>query len=80
MAEYYQVPKKLAGQHYVPALKTHITFVENELLTQKECERMNINRSVLRGIKVSRKKTYILFGARFHTEDAKVTILTEAGI
>ena len=80
MAIYYQVPKKLAGQHYVPVLKAHITFVENELLTQKECERMRINRAVLRRIKVPPKKTYILSGARFHTEDAKVTILTEAGI
>lgn len=80
MPMYYQVPKKLAGEHYIPALKTHRTFLKNELLTQKECERMNINRAVLRRIKVQPKKTYRFLGVRFHTEDAKVTVLTEAGI
>lgn len=68
--QYYQVPEKLKGKFVYKPKGGIFTFVENELLTAKECLRYGIPTRVLQPVEVSRKKIYWFFGTRFELKKA----------
>lgn len=61
---YYKVPESLEGR-CVNNKGDFFDLVEDELLTEKECTKLGINVKLLEPVKISSKKTYWFFGARF---------------
>jgi hypothetical protein len=45
--------------------KQTLKYVANELFTERECKKYNINKQYCTPIYVSKKDTHFLFGARF---------------
>ena len=43
-------------------------YIANELYTEKEVEKHNLNKAFLELVEVSKKKVYWLFGARFESK------------
>ena len=68
---YYKVPKKLDGhQPYSRKKQRHTTtLVANELLTNRECDALDVPTGWLEPVEVSRKKIYFFFGARFELKN-----------
>lgn len=62
--QYYKVPESLEGR-CVNNKGHFFELVKDELLTEKECTKLGINVKLLEPIKLSSKKTYWFFGARF---------------
>ena len=44
-------------------------YIANELYTDKEVEKRNLNRAFLELVEVSKKKVYWFFGARFESTE-----------
>lgn len=40
-------------------------YVANELYTEKEAEKLNLNKALMDAVEVSKKSVYFFFGARF---------------
>ena len=60
---YYKVKPKY--DNYRKGRKSSDIYVADELYTEKEVEKLNLNPAFMDVVTVSRKQTYWLFGARF---------------
>lgn len=66
--KYYQVTEEpKSGQIYIPSLQQYHIIVKDELYTEKELNRLNLNpgSKFFTPVEVSRRKIYWFFGARF---------------
>ena len=70
---YYKVPPKFDGRAVIGKGLYSGTpkrfLIENELYTEKECDKYGISLNGLEVVNVSRKRIYWFFGARFEMED-----------
>jgi len=76
--EFYKVPKHLdqmklykkdsPKHHKIP---NGYFLVENELLTEAECKKINAPIHRLEKVNIKKNRTYWFFGARFEDEDAE---------
>lgn len=69
---YYKVPKHLDGKQLYTSNQGYYTLVENELITEKECEKIgiaNYAKNTLPMVEVKKNKIYFFFGARFEIPD-----------
>ena len=62
--KYYKV-KKEADQK---RRKDGSIYIANELYTEKEAEKLNLNTDFMQLINVNKNSTYFFFGARFQEE------------
>ena len=61
--KYYQV-KKEADQK---RRKDGSIYISNELYTEKEAEKLNLNTDFMQLVNVNKNSTYFFFGARFES-------------
>lgn len=66
--QYFKVPQKYDNVNVYKNGKLSVCLVGGELLTEKECKRLDINPSALIPTEISRKKVRWTFGARFEIE------------
>ena len=64
---YYRVKPQYDNYCKNPKIHDGNIYVANELYTEKEVQKQNLNRSFLEPVEVS-KKVYWFFGARFAAE------------
>ncbi len=65
---YYKVKPQYDNCCKNPKIHDGNIYVANELYTEKEVQKQNLNRSFLEPVEVSKKKVYWFFGARFAAE------------
>lgn len=65
---YYKVKPQYDNYCKNPKIHDSNIYVANELYTEKEVQKQNLNRSFLEPVEVSKKKVYWFFGARFAAE------------
>ena len=65
---YYKVKPQYDNCYKNPKIHDGNIYVANELCTEKEVQKQNLNRSFLEPVEVSKKKVYWFFGARFAAE------------
>ncbi len=65
---YYKVKPQYDNCYKNPKIHDGNIYVANELYTEKEVQKQNLNRSFLEPVEVSKKKVYWFFGARFAAE------------
>lgn len=65
---YYKVKPQYDNCCKNPKIHDGNIYVANELYTEKEVQKQNLNRSFLKPVEVSKKKVYWFFGARFAAE------------
>ena len=65
---YYKVKPQYDNCCKNPKIHDGNIYVANELYTEKEVQKQNLNRSFLEPVEVSKKKVYWFFGARFTAE------------
>ena len=69
--KYLKVPEKLDNRTLYKwtlngkCVPNGYYLIANELLTKKECEKMNAPVSLLEPVEVKKSETYRMFGARF---------------
>ena len=66
--KYYKV-KKEADQK---RRKDGSIYIAEELYTEKEAEKLNLNTDFMQLINVNKNSTYFFFGARFQIEEVNV--------
>ena len=65
---YYQVPAALDGYRRKHGHKTDCTtWINGELYTLKDLEKLGVNPDKLRRVEASKRNTYWFFGGRFNT-------------
>ena len=61
---FYRVNKENSDRQF-GTKKSIMYYVANELFTEKECKKYNVDKSLCTPIIVSKKNTHLFFGARF---------------
>lgn len=61
---YYKVNKEHSQKQF-GTKRTKMYYVKNELFTEYECKKYNVNKEFCTPIHVSKKQTHWCFGARF---------------
>jgi hypothetical protein len=61
---YYKVNKENSNKQF-GTKKTKMYYVPNELFTEKECKKYNVDKALCTPVIVSKNKTHWFFGARF---------------
>lgn len=67
---YYKVNKGNDNYQF-GTKKRKLYYVENELFTEKECEKYNVDKNLCTAIHVPKTQTYWMFGARFMMDNAQ---------
>ena len=62
---YFKVKPEHDNKYKNPKIHDGNIYIANELYTEKEVIRQNLNRSFLEQINVNKNETYFCFGARF---------------
>lgn len=65
---YYRVKPQYDNCYKNPKIHDGNIYVANELYTEKEVQKQNLNRNFLESVEISKKKIYWFFGARFEQE------------
>lgn len=65
---YYKVKPQYDNCYKNPKIHDGNIYVANELYTEKEVQKQNLNWNFLEPVEVSKKKVYWFFGARFAAE------------
>ena len=65
---YYKVKPQYDNYCKNPKIHDGNIYVANELYTEKEVQKQNLNRNILEPVEVSKKKMDWFFGARFAAE------------
>lgn len=61
---YYRVNKENSNKQF-GTKKRKMFYVANELFTESECKKLNVDKTLCTPIIVSKKNTHWFFGARF---------------
>jgi hypothetical protein len=67
---FYQVNKENSNKQYGTS-RTKMYYVANELFTEKECEKYNVDKSLCTPLHVRKCDTHWTFGARFINHGAQ---------
>ena len=63
--KYYKVKPQYDGKYKNPRVHDDNIYIANELYTEREVQKQNLNRTFLEEKEIYPKNTYWFFGARF---------------